>query len=243
MGDGGQQAGAFTQRLAEQVHRPVLRDDPVDDRARGDHTGTFGERRHNLADPFGCCGGHRHDGDAAFARPRAQHEVELPARPAEHLRADGVGAHLPREVDLDGGVERHHLRVRRNHGGIVGVGHVVDQNVLVFMDIVVQFLCPFEEGGDVFAHVHPLLAAVDHAAFNQGQHAVGEHLGVDAKMLVVTQLRQDGVGDVADTDLERGTVGDEGGGVASDGDVLVRKGGEFRFDQRHIVANERRDFR
>ena len=243
VGDGGEQTGALGERLPEEVDGAVFGDNPVDDGTRGDDARAFGQCRHDLAHALAGDGGHGHDGDAAFAGGSAEHEVELPAGAAEHLGADGIGADLPGEVDLDGGVEGHHLGISGDDGRIVGVGHVIDVYGGVVIDKVVEATGALEEGGDMLADVDLLGTAVDDAAFDERQHAVGEHLGVDTEVLVASELREHGVGDVANADLEGGAVGDKGGDVFADGDVLVAERGELGFEQRCVVPHERRDLR
>ena len=48
--------------------------------------------------------------------------------------------------------------------------------------------------------------AGDHAPLDQVGDAVGDQLGVHAEVAVVAQLLEDGVGDPADADLQRGPV-------------------------------------
>ena len=68
-----------------------------------------------------------------------------------------------------------------------------------------------------------LLAPVrDDARLDEIDHAVGEHLGVDAEIVLVEQAPQHRVGDRADAHLQRGAVGHERGDVLADG-VLDRR--------------------
>src|SRR4030065_147991 len=61
------------------------------------------------------------------------HEVQLPPPPPVEPRADTVGAHLPRQIDLDGGVDRDHLRVLGDDERIVHVvrGMELDHRIVV----------------------------------------------------------------------------------------------------------------
>ena len=69
------------------------------------------------------------------------------------------------------------------------------------------------------------------------QGAVGQHLGVQAQVVLVCQGFQDGVGDGADADLEGGAVLDEGADPAADGarHVVRRRVGDLR--QRRVVLH------
>ena len=70
-----------------------------------------------------------------------------------------------------------------------------------------------------------VLAAVrDDAGLDEIDHAVGEHLGVDAEVVLVEQAAQHRVGNRADAHLQRRAVGDERGDVLADG-VLDRVDG------------------
>ena len=60
---------------------------------------------------------------------------------------------------------------------------------------------PKHEAGDHLVRVNAFLLAVDDPGFDQLHHAVGEHLGVDAEVLVVAQQAEHGLGDAADAGL------------------------------------------
>jgi hypothetical protein len=57
--------------------------------------------------------------------------------------------------------------------------------------------------------VHLLEAVRDDAGLDEVDHAVGEHLGVDAEVVLVHQRREHRVGNGADAHLQNGAVGDE----------------------------------
>jgi hypothetical protein len=164
------------------------------------------------------------DGLAALGQRGTAQEVHLPADARDHARPDGVGAHLTGQVDLDGGVDGAHLRVARDHGGVVHVGDVELQHVGVVVDEVEQPARAGDEAADDATAVDLLLRVVDGARQDQVERAVGPHLGVDAQVTVAMQRAAHRVGDRADAHLQGGAVVDEAGDVASDGVLLGRRG-------------------
>ncbi len=57
----------------------------------------------------------------------------------------------------------------------------------------------------------------DHPGLHQVHHAIREHFGVDAKILLLEQAPQDGVRYAADSHLQRVPVRDKGRHVIADG--------------------------
>ena len=143
-------------------------------------------------------------------------EVHLAPDPAVQPVADRVGDDLAGQVDLDRGVDGDHPAERADDVGVVGE---VDRSHLdhrVVVDEVVQPPGPHHERGHDLAPVALLAGAGDHAGLDQVDDRVGEHLGVDAEVVLAAQ-RQRGRGrDHADAQLEGRAVGHQVGHVLAD---------------------------
>ena len=61
-----------------------------------------------------------------------------------------------------------------------------------------------------------LFFAVDNAGLSQLSHAAGDHLGVNSKVVFLHEVQSGSVGDVADTQLDSGSVGHQVGYVFAD---------------------------
>jgi hypothetical protein len=89
------------------------------------------------------------------------HEVHLPADPAVEIRAQRVRAHLPREIDLQRRVDRHHLVVLRDDERIVRVFGGVELAHRVVIDELEHLARAEHERGHDLALVKRLARAVD----------------------------------------------------------------------------------
>ena len=96
-----------------------------------------------------------------------------------------IGADLPGEVDLECRVDGDHVVVAGHHERIVGVHDGVELEDRILVDEVEELLCAQNESRDDLTRMEGLARAVDDAGFDQGDHAVGEHLGMDAKVALV----------------------------------------------------------
>ena len=167
--------------------------------------------------PFFGRGGQGDDGLAARRARRAAVEVRLAADAGVELGAERVGAHLAGEVDLEGGVDGHHLVLLADDERVVDVLGGVEREQGVVVDVVVELLGAHAEAGDDLAPVGGLLGAGDDAGLDQVDDGVGEHLGVDAEVLLLLEELDHRVGDAADAHLEGGAVLHERGDVLADG--------------------------
>ena len=89
----------------------------------------------------------------------------------------------------------------------------------------------------------PLETVRHHAGLDQIHDAVGEHLGVDAEVVLAEQAPQRRIGNRADAHLQRGAIGHQRRDVSADG-VLHRRRRRRREDgERPVRARERVDAR
>ena len=207
------------------------------------HAGAVQQRRADFRHAL--VGVRRHGDDrlAALRERCAVDEVDLSADARPEFRAQRVGAHLARQVDLQGRVDGHEAVVLRDDVGVVRVSDIHHQHARVVVDEVVNGFRTHQEGRDHLAGVGFFGFAVDHALLHQRQHAVGEHFGVDAEVLMAAQLAENRIRNGPDAHLERCAVLDQRGAVLADGRLDLVRLGEFRFDQRGVVLHEEVDLR
>ncbi|MGC9976112.1 MAG: hypothetical protein ABSC57_05275, partial [Syntrophales bacterium] len=75
------------------------------------------------------------------------------------------------------------------------------------------------EGRDHFVGVNALALVVDHAQLDQLDQFIGDHLAVNAQVLVVAQGQQHRFRNPADAGLDHRAIGNEPGHVRRDGVV------------------------
>ena len=194
-----------------------------------------------IAPPLGG-GRDRDDRLAALGTGGAAQEVDLSADSAVELVADGIGADLAGEIDLQSGVDGDHAVIARDQDGIVDVGGGVEFEDRVVVDEIEDTLRAKNESDDDFARLEVLALAGDHAGFDQGNHAVGDQFAMDAEVLAVDEQGQNGVGNAADAGLEHGAVFDQAGHVAGDGDVHLGDLGLLHRAERTRRFDDRVDF-
>ena len=122
--------------------------------------------------------------------------------------------------------------------GVVGVVDGMHHHVGVAVDEVVELAGPHEEGGHELARVDRLLFVRDDAGLGQGHHAVGEHLRVDAQVLLALQEEQHGVRDGADAHLERRAVLDEFRHILADGLLEIADDGRLELDEGLVLLDD-----
>jgi len=101
--------------------------------------------------------------------------------------ADRVGADLPGNIDLQGGVNRNHLVVLGDIGrqGVVVDG--VELEYWVVIHVVVQSAGTHAESSQDLTGVERFAPVGHHARFDQIDQPIGKHLGVDAQILLFPQ--------------------------------------------------------
>ena len=97
------------------------------------------------------------------------------------------------------------------------------------------------EGRDALAREGRLEPVGDDARLDQREDAVTDHLRVDAEVLAVGELHDDGVGDGAEPDLDGRPVGDELGDVRADRLLDRPDLGQSHGGQRALVLDDRGD--
>ena len=157
MRHGDQRPGPLGEVAAPQVRHAVFGDDVLDHVARRDDARAGRQQRLDLRFALGCG---RRDGDkglAPFGQRSAVHEVVLAAHARDDAFADRIGAHLPREVHLDGRVDGHDARVLPDAEWVVGPRHVLHHQILAVVHVVVQPARPEGQRGHRHAGHHRLL--------------------------------------------------------------------------------------
>ena len=220
MSHGDEVVDTLTDGTAAHGGHAVLGDDIVDVvAAEGDH-GAGGELGVDGGHVAVLGVGHGLDGDdvaAALGVEGADGGVALAAGTGVVEGADGLGGALAEQVHVEGGVHGHHVVILGDDTGVVDVaaGHETHAGVLV--QEVVQAAVAQGKGGHDLALVDVLLAAGDDAGFHQVHDAVGDHLGVDAQVMLVHEALAHGIGDTADAQLDGVAVVDQAGDVSADG--------------------------
>jgi hypothetical protein len=179
-------------------------------------------------------GRQRDHGFSAEAAGCAAHEVDLTADPGKKTPQQRIGRHLPGEIDRQRRVYRDHPIVARDHQRIVGevAGPHFDRGVVVHP--VVQALAAHHERSDDLARQKCLQPPGDGARFRQLEHAVREHLGVNAEISPIPELPRDGMRNAPDAGLQRRTVRDEARHVATNREAYVVERIDLQREQRHV---------
>lgn len=121
--------------------------------------------------------------------------------------AEGVGADLAGEVDLERGVDGDDAIVFPDQACVVRAIAGVEFDEGIVVDEIEDFLGSGDKAGGDSAGVDGLTGVGDRAGVVQINQAVGKHLGMDAEVLPVVEAGENGVGDSADAHLQGGTVG------------------------------------
>ena len=222
--------------------------------ARGADSRAGSKERLDARDGAACGSGRHGDDTLAFAgHGGSAHKVNLATDTAVLTHADGFTGHLSHEVDLETGVDGDHAILLGDDDGVVGVVDRIKLDIFVAIDKIIQFAGAHNEGSHDLTFVHGLTAAVDDTFLHEFGHTVGEHLGMDAKVILVAQFGEDGIGDGTDTELEGGTVGHQRGAMAANGLFHLGGGVAMQFrksigtrddvidlrDMNHVVATDK----
>ena len=134
--------------------------------------------------------------------------------------ADGLGAHLACQVDLQSRVHGDHVVVFHDVDGIVHIHDGQDLDHGIGVDVVVQILVAPDERADGPIAEEGLAGVVHRPAFHQFAHGRADHLGIDAQVVPVFQVFGHRVRHAADAKLDAVPVVDEGGGILCDLQLL-----------------------
>ena len=184
------------------------------------------------------------DGDDRLAARRAGGaaiEVHLPADAGVEQRAERIRADLAGEVDLQGDVDGDLLVLLGDDERVVDVFRRMEREPRVVVDVVVEPPGSHAEAGDDLALIERLAAPVDGARLDQLDDGVGEHLGVDAEVLLVLEVRHHRLRNRADAELDRRVVLDQGGDVFADLARFRVRLGHLHLDQRRVGGHEHVD--
>src|SRR6185312_5324952 len=116
--------------------------------------------------------------------------------------ADGIGAHLAREIDLDCRIDGDHAVVLADQGRVVGAIAGMEFDGRVVVDEVEEAAAAVDEARDDAARMNSLEAVGDRSAIHEVDEPVREHFGVNSEVALVLEGGEDGVRDSADAELE-----------------------------------------
>ncbi len=233
MGDLNQLQGPLPDGTAPQIGNAILGDDDIRHvPGDGDHRAGR-ENGLDLGDAAALGGGgHGNDAPPALGVLGAEGKIKGAAGAGELGRADGFGADLAGQVDLNGGVDGHKVVDLGDHSGVVGVGSLAEKHVGGGGHNIVELLVAHDEGADVLALVDVLVLAGDDARLDQVANDGGKQLGVEAQLLLLKEGVAHGVRHTAQAQLDAVPVVDEVRNVTADD--FVRLGGGAA----HIVGGD-----
>jgi len=145
--------------------------------------------------------------------------------------ADGLGRGLPREIDLEGAVDGHHVVLPGDEQRVVRVVDLAEVDGRIVMDVVVGGPLSHAERGHRLPRVDGLARVVDDALLHQLDDAVAQELRVDPEVFLSRQIGKDGIRNGPVTHLDRVAVLDESGHVSAD------PLGNFRLCNFHIFQD------
>ena len=244
MRDGDELAGTLTEAAAAQVRHAVLGDNIIDVVLARRDDGARREDGLDLADRAALGrGGEGNEALAAAGLAGAADVVDLAAGAGHMLRADRLGTDLTEEVDLDRRVDGDHVVVLADDIRVVDIVDRQDLDGRVVVDEIIDTLRAEGKRRDGLAAVDLLFAVVDRAALDQLDHGVGEHLGVDAEVVLALERHAGRIRDRADAELQARAVRDKVGDEAADRLAHVVKLHRRQHRQVVVILHERVDLR
>jgi len=230
VGDGDKLACAGAERFTLKMGNAVFGDDIVHIIFAGgdDCTGL----KNGLYSAYGSVlggGGEGNEALAALGKGSAADIVDLAAGTGHMLGADALSAYLTPDVALKSCVYGDHISVLANNGRVIDIVNRQEGDTGIVVYIVIELSGTVGKGGDRLAAVDLLFAVVYCAALQKFHHGVGEHLGVDAQVVLAFQRCTDSIGDGAYAQLNAGAVINKLCNKAADGftDVVHLCGLEF----------------
>ncbi len=122
--------------------------------------------------------------------------------------------------------------------GIVGVSHRVEFHQGIQMHEIEQFPAAQAIGGNGLLAVDFFFLVSDRTGANQFQAGLGEHIRVEAQVLLVLQRQESRRRQVPQAGMHGGPVVHEPGYVASDGPVRFAQRGFAHFEQRLLLVDQ-----
>ena len=201
--DGDELAGTGAEALAAQMRNAVLGNDVVHIVLAGCDDSAGCQNGLDLADRAALGRGRERDEAlAALGLACAAHIVDLAAGAGHVLRTDRFRAHLSEQIDLQRRIDGDHIVVLADDVRVVDVVHRQDLKAGVVVDIIIDALRTEGEGRHGLAAVDLLFAVVHRSAFEQFDHAVGEHFRVDAEVVLRLERHSGRIRDRADAKLD-----------------------------------------
>ena len=158
----------------------------------------------------------RDDGASTAGQSRPTYHIDRATGGSRLPTGQHIGVYLPKEINLQGRINRHEIVNLTYYADIVGVAHRAEP----------EFgpdTCPFDQRfaaqrapGDDLAFVHVLFLAGDVASFRQCHHAIGDHARLNPEIVLVGERAKDCIGNCTDPDLNAVTVSNQFGDVACD---------------------------
>lgn len=229
VGDGDQAVHPLAEIGTPQAGHAVLRHDAVHPVAGDGHHRAQGQGGPDLghrAVPGG--GGNDHDAPPSPGHIGPRREVHGAAGAGILMAVQRLGANLTGQVDLQSGVDGHHVVVLGDVIGVVHIGRGQQLDVRIAVDELIKRLVAPDEAADGLAGVKVLAPVGDHAALHEPSGGGAEDLGIDAQIVLVVQGVRHGVGQVAQADLDGVAVPHQGSGVGCRLPLRLR-GGELRW--------------
>ena len=116
--------------------------------------------------------------------------------------AKGLGAALPEQIHLNGGVDGDHVVDLADDVRIVDIVHRMHLDHRVFVHEFEEALCPQGEGAETLATVDGLAGIVNCAGEHQIDYAVGHQLGVYSQILLGDHCLSDCIGYASPSHLQ-----------------------------------------
>ena len=114
------------------------------------------------------------------------------------LRSDGLCTDLPPQIHLNGSVDGDHIVVSADDVRVIHIVNGQNHDGGVIVDIVIDSLRAEGKCGYGFEGVDLFFAVVDRTAFDQLHHGIGEHLSVDAEIVLGFERHAGGIRDGPD---------------------------------------------
>src|SRR4029450_896798 len=120
----------------------------------------------------------------SLAARRSPNEIDLSADPAVEVVAQGVRPHLPGQIYLERGVDRHLLVVPADYERIIRISAGMKLEKRIVIDKIVKPARAQHKPQDHLTRMQRFLFVCDDTFLDEVHNAIAYHLGVDAKILL-----------------------------------------------------------